>query len=122
MSRFNFNQPVSYDEQRKAQWHRAARKALKATAEALSLSPSAYDLRSNKAGIAVSGEVTLHTDKAYVQVCQSYGGPQMGILIRSCKHRKDYTGGHNNFAPLEFLHYPEKLAERIRAIVPEVSP
>jgi hypothetical protein len=46
--------------------------ALKALADALRLSSGEFDLRSNKGGIAVSGEVTLHGDDLYVQVSQSY--------------------------------------------------
>ena len=33
-----------------------------------------------------------------------------GILIRTCRGRKDYTGGRNNFAPLRCLDNIEALA------------
>lgn len=38
---------------------------LRRLAEALALQPAAFDLRFNKGGIAVSGEVTLHGDELY---------------------------------------------------------
>jgi hypothetical protein len=41
-------------------------------------------------------------------------GNGSGILFRSCKGRKDYVGGPNNFAPLDLLNNPEELAQRIR--------
>src|SRR3546814_14054234 len=68
---------------------------------ALDFAPASFDLRSNQGGIAVSGEITLHHEHVYVQVCQPATGADSGILIRSCKGRRDYTGGPNNFAPLD---------------------
>jgi hypothetical protein len=58
-SSFDFRKPVAYDAEAKRAFHRHARRRLKQLAEALSLSPGAYDLRSNLAGIAVCGEVTM---------------------------------------------------------------
>src|SRR5271165_6273454 len=60
--------------------------------------------------IAVSGEITLHHERLYVQVCQPATGSDSGILIRSCKGRADYTGGPNNFVPLSCLDNIEALA------------
>ena len=60
-------------------------------------------MRSNRGGVAVSGEVTLHGQNLYVQICQPATGHDSGILIRTCEGRKDYTGGANNFAPLSLL-------------------
>jgi hypothetical protein len=64
--------------------------------------------------IAVSGEATLHADQLYVQACQPATGHETGILFRTCQGRKDYHGGPNNFASLEFLNRPEDLARRIK--------
>ena len=64
----------------------------------------------NLGGIAVSGEVTLHHDRLYVQICQPATRCDSGILIRTCRGRKDYTGGRNNFAPLRCLDNIEALA------------
>ncbi len=40
----------------------------------------------------------------------------MGVLIRTCQGRSDYTGGPNNFAPLYMLDDIPALAERVRAV------
>ena len=63
-----------------------------------------YDLRSNEAGIAVSGEITLHADRLYVQVSQPATGGGYRHPVRSCRDRRDYVGGVNNFASLDLLH------------------
>ena len=51
----------------------------------------------------MSGEVTLHHDRVYIQVSQPATGHDSGILIRRCKGRKDYTGERNHFASLSLL-------------------
>ena len=80
----------------------------------LGLGDGHYDLRSNGGGIAVSGEVTLHADRLYVQVSQPALGADSGILFRRCEGRRDYVGGVNNFASLDLLHRPVELASRIK--------
>ncbi|MDH8489736.1 hypothetical protein QIG87_27455, partial [Klebsiella pneumoniae] len=59
-------------------------------------------------------EITLHSDRLYVQASQSVMGPDHGVLFRTCKGRKDFVGGQNNFASLDLLNRPEDLAHRIR--------
>jgi hypothetical protein len=113
---FDFRKSVSYDPERKRLFHKLARRQLRWLAQALKLTPEDYDLRSNPAGIAVSGEVTLHGDHLYVQVGQPVMGYDTGILFRTCKGRKDYIGGRNNFASLDLLHKPEDLARKIREV------
>ena len=66
--------------------------------------------------IAVSGEITLHADRLYVQASQSAMGHDTGILFRTCRGRKDYHGGANNFASLDLLNRPEDLARRIKEV------
>ena len=80
----------------KGAMHRSAMGMLRDLAAALGYAPDAYDVRSNKGGIAVTGEVTLHTDNLYVQVCDAWGGNHLQLLIRTCKGRKDYCGGMNH--------------------------
>jgi hypothetical protein len=116
-SLFDFAKCVAYDPEAKRQFHDHARRQLRALAAALDLAEGDYDLRSNEGGIAVSGEITLHADRLYVQVSQSAMGAGFGILFRSCKDRRDYCGGVNNFAPLDQLHAPSKLARCIRLAV-----
>ena len=89
---------------------------LKKLAAELGLAPGSFEIRSNKAGIAVSGEVTLHHDRAYIQVGQFGLSSGHGILIRTCKGRKDYTGGPNHFVALTMLDDIPALAAAVRAI------
>jgi len=67
--------------------------------------------------IAVSGEVTLHHDRVYIQVSQPSTGHDSGILIRRCNGRKDYTGERNHFASLSLLDDLTALASRVNAAV-----
>lgn len=106
----NWDTPCAYNAEQKRSFHATGRRRLKALADTLGFQPSTFDLRNNHAGIAVSGEVTLHAEHLYVQVSQSSMGPGMGILVRTCKGRKDYTGGPNNFLPLAWLDHVEALA------------
>lgn len=82
----------------KNEFHKAGKRFLRALAQALGLDKTHYDLRSNLGGVAVSGEVTLHTDKLYVQLSESALRPGVSILFRSCNGRKDYSGGTNRWA------------------------
>jgi hypothetical protein len=111
---FDFRRPVAYDAAGKRLFHSRARSQLRRLADPLGLEPSAYDLRSNYAGMAVSGEAILHADRLYVQVCQPATGHDSGILFRTCKGRNDYVGGPNNFASLDLLNHPDALSRRIR--------
>ena len=83
---------------RKAKFHSIARRQLRKVANALGLCSKDYDLRTNKAGIAVAGETTLHTETLYVQITAN--GSALGdVMFRACDGRKDYCGKHNRFAP-----------------------
>lgn len=113
---FDFRKSVAYDADAKRLFHSRAKSQLRRIAAALGLAPGSYDLRSNRAGIAVSGEITLHGDCLYVQVSQSAMGYHSGILFRNCKGRKDYVGGPNNFASLDLLNRPDELAHWIREV------
>lgn len=92
------------DDEVKAKAHKDAARLLRHFARhALNLPDDKFDVRANKAGIAVSGEVTLHTDPfpghergIYIQIGQSAFGDNT-ILYRGCKSRADYTGFVNNF-------------------------
>lgn len=113
---FDFRKSVAYEAEAKRLFHSRARSQLRCIATALGLEPGSYDLRSNQAGIAVSGEITLHGDHLYVQVSQSAMGYHSGVLFRTCKGRKDYVGGPNNFASLDLLDRPDELAHWIREV------
>jgi len=78
----------------KRQFHSVASAVCRDIAEALGLDKDCYEIRSNLGGPVVSGEITLHSDKIYIQFCMDYSG---GILYRTVKGRKDYCGGRNNW-------------------------
>jgi hypothetical protein len=113
----NWYTPCAYNDAQKRRFHATGRKRLKALATALGLEAGSFDARSNLGGIAVSGEVTLHGDHLYVQICQPATGVDSGILIRTCQGRKDYTGGANNFAALALLDDIPALAVRCRSVL-----
>lgn len=82
----------------KQNFHKKAKKILTDLAlNTLNLTKDQFDLRTNLAGPASLGETTLHTDTVYVQA----GGLQGNVLIRSCRSRKDFTGGVNHFCDLD---------------------
>lgn len=102
---------------RKQKYHRRAARQLKTLAKVLGLTTPEYDLRSNKGGIAVCGEITLHTDKLYVQVSQSCFGVGNEIMFRTCDGRKDYgssRSGHNHFTSASRLDNVEDFAAGLR--------
>ncbi len=105
---------VAYDEPAKKLFHSDGRKALRALADALGLAEDSYDLRSNRAGIAVSGEVTLHGASIYVQFSLGVMGRGREVLFRKVAGRRDYVGDRNHWASVEELVQPVRFAARIR--------
>lgn len=105
--------PVAYNATAKSEFLRMSRQLAIILANRLGLNEDQYDIRVNKAGIAVSGEVTLHTDTHYIQFAQV--SPN-GFLVRSCKGRKDYTGGRNHYVKWESLRDLGKVAEFILSL------
>jgi len=117
-----WNKPCAYDEDQKRHFHTAARVRLRQLATALRLRAGSVDLRSNKAGIAISGEVTLHHARVYIQVSQpAVGGDTSGgVLIRTCRGRRDDVGGLNHFVSLTMLDDIDALSDRVRRIAPDL--
>jgi hypothetical protein len=113
---FDWTRSCSYDDAQKRRFHATARSRIKQLAAELHLPPGTFEIRSNKGGIAVSGEVTLHHDRAYIQVGQFGLSSAHGILIRTCEGRRDYTGGANHFAALTLLDDIPALAAMVHAI------
>lgn len=113
----NWISDCSYAPDVKRRFHSTARARLRQLANELRWPTGSYDLRSNQGGIAVSGEITLHNEAVYIQVSQSALGGGMGVLIRTCQNRRDYTGGPNNFVPLAMLDDIPALATRVRMVM-----
>ena len=94
--------------------HRMARATLKKLAlDYLMLPVAEYSIRSNMAGPAVSGEVTLHANTLYLQIGQSMS-PGACILYRRCNGMKDYSGGRNHFAAIDKLDNLAEFAMHLR--------
>lgn len=119
MPKFNWAEPVAGAERAKDRFHRTATARMRTLADELGLEPGSYGIRSNKGGPAVSGEVTLHHEKVYVQASQPFGGGN-GLLVRTCDGQRDYVGGRNHMMPLASLDDMFALAERIREIEPDL--
>lgn len=117
MAKIDWNRDVDgysdEGERAKRSFHREAKARLKKLAADIGLAPGTFDIRTNMAGPASRGETTLHGEGIYVQV----GGLMNSILIRTCKGRKDYTGGPNNFASVGQLDYPDALAFLVKGIM-----
>jgi hypothetical protein len=94
------------------QFHRLGKALLHCMALDLGYASGAFAVRNNFAGVAVSGEITLHADDLYVQFSKSrFGNGSLDILYRNCQGRTDYTGGRNHFLPFAALEdYGQTLA------------
>jgi hypothetical protein len=108
----------------KQQFHTCGRALLTELARLLGIGEAA--IRSNKGGIAVPGEVTLHSEQLYIQLhMASFAGAGARLLYRSCKGKQDYTGGQNHYFTVSALTDDEQLAaflKRCKALTPETCP
>lgn len=95
----------------KAKFHAEGKKFLKAFASEVGLA-GACDIRSSLGGPGVLGEVILHADGLYMQLFESMG-PGVRVLYRSCKGRKDSSGGNNMYVAMKDLQDEDALARFI---------
>jgi hypothetical protein len=105
------SESVAYNDSAKREFLRLSKQMAIRLAFSLGLNEDQYEVRVNKGGIAVSGEVTLHTDTHYIQFSQ-FSGVQ-GFLVRTCKGRKDYVGGRNHYIKWEKLRSLDEVTEFI---------
>lgn len=105
---------VAYDEPAKRLFHSEGRAALRRLAEALGLDGGSFDIRSNKAGPAVSGEITLHGETLWVQLSLGPFGPDREVCFRKVRDRHDHIGERNHWASVRELVEPDRFAARIR--------
>lgn len=105
---------VAYDERAKKLFHSDGRKALRALGDALGLAEDSYGIASQRGGVAVSGEVTLHGDHLYVQLSLGCMGAGREVMFRKVAGRKDFVGERNHWASVHDLVQPNRLAARIR--------
>lgn len=107
-------QDLSYcDPILKDQFHARGKRVLKQIADRLGLDPGTYEIRSNKGGIAVSGEVTLHGEDIHLWFTQSRGPI---IIFRRCNGRKDDVGERNHQKDAEELRHFDNLCDQIQAV------
>lgn len=102
---------AAYNHDVKDSFHRKGLKVLRAFGKTLGLESDEYEVRSNKGGMAVAGEITFHCDFLYVQISSSSVGLP-SIMYRACNGRKDYSGLQNNFAKMEVLNDLDKFSKR----------
>lgn len=88
---------VAYQVKPKQLFHKLGEQVLRLLANALGYKEGDYDLRHNLGGIAVSGEITLHSDNLYIQFAQSSVGHGDRFMWRTCNGRKDYVGNQNQW-------------------------
>ncbi len=104
----------AYDPEAKRAFHAEAKRALLAFAQHIGLAPDEYDLRSNPAGPAVSGEIIFHSDTLYIQIAMSSMGQGREILFRRCNGRSDYCGHRNAFCDIVAITDHTRFASLIR--------
>jgi hypothetical protein len=89
---------ITHNLNMKEEFHRTAKAYLKDLAiQYMGLGTNQFEVRSNKGGPGVLGEVILHTDNLYVCMGGSVAWGDGSFYYRTCKGRKDYTGGRNVF-------------------------
>jgi hypothetical protein len=104
----------------KEAFHKQGVAFLRKLAKSLGLPPGTFDVRSNKGGMAVSGEITLHSDDLYLQLSESCIGPGVQALYRTCDGRKDYCGHQNRFAKMAEFSGSEnqaRMVAQLRALI-----
>ncbi len=110
--------------QAKQAFHREGLRFLRALAKALNFPAGSFDVRSNLGGVAVSGEVTLHSDDLYVQLAESCLRPGVSVMFRTCDSRKDYCGHQNHFVNMDQLRNKElqtRWVQQLQELVRQVQ-
>ena len=102
--------PIYHDHERKLAFHKEGKRLLRQVAKILP--GNDYDLRSNLAGPAVSGEIILHGSSVYIQLSDGVFG-RNEVLYRRCTGKNDYVGEQNHFASAESLCEPTAFARHI---------
>jgi hypothetical protein len=90
------------------------KKAFKELAIVLGLTQ--YDVHFNPGGPAVSGDLILmgmFTADNGIYISLNKDGMRSGVLYRSIKSMKDYSGGLNNYFPEGDLNHPEEIKDKI---------
>jgi hypothetical protein len=106
------NEVHGYDDGKdKRNFHLVGSRVLRAIAGDIGLEKDEFEVRSNKGGVAVSGEVILHADNLYIQF---YANGTGKFLYRRCKSRQDYCGETNYWFSFEELATDEGILKFVR--------
>lgn len=97
---WRLREKCAYNLPNKEKYRKAAMRFLKALDFELG---GGGDVRYHPAGIACSGDSTLHRDNVYVQFNLDWMCNDLGILVRHCESKKDYTGRRNCWFQFEKL-------------------
>lgn len=102
-------QPYAVEPAQKQVFHEQGKRLLQQIARDLGYDNEQYDIRSNKGGTAVWGEVVFHADDLYIQLRIGAG---LDLLYRSCSGRRDYVGKNNQWMRYtDFQQYFEVIAQ-----------
>ncbi len=115
---FVSGQDIGYNDKDKARFAKLGTVLLQQVAARLKMPIDTYEVRYNKGGIAVSGEVILHHETLYIQLAQT----DLGVLYRSVEGQKDYTGGRNRWMKWEELLDFDRACEKFAKVMIGVEP
>jgi hypothetical protein len=105
----------SYNIENKKLFHSRGKRVMKVIAELLGFNtefyPTPYEIRSCLGGIAVSGEIILHSENLYICFYEDR------IMFRSCKGLKDYSGGNNHWMSYDSLRNIYRACEEFRSVM-----
>lgn len=82
------------DQETKDKFHARSVLVLRRIAKQMGLATGTYEVRSNRGGVAVMGEITLHAENVYIQFSCSVPGR---FMYRGCRNRTDYSGFENRW-------------------------
>jgi hypothetical protein len=105
---------ASYNEELKDEFRWLGRRILNYIAQEMGLEKGTYEIRWNPGGIACSGDHTLHTERAYLDLSDNTGSGW--FFYRTCKGRKDYGGGQNQIVTWERFIAPGGIEKLIAAL------
>ncbi len=109
----------SYNDPNKQEFKRLSMKLLR---EVNKLGGFNAEIRFNKGGIAVSGDAILHSDHVYLHFTADHGLGSLAynLYYRSCKGKKDYTGGRTNWFDIPRLKADGvvSLVRALQAVIP----
>lgn len=104
------------DGSRKRRFQRRGMAFLREVGKHLPKSHGPVEVRWNRGGPEVSGDLILHTDRVYLWIDPTLAGAALGYY-RSVKGRKDYTGGQNWPLRIELIWQgPKAVAKALHAV------